>query len=52
VLARSIELWKSERRLGESDPQAWHNMQETLLKMGLLTEPLDLSQAFTNAFVP
>jgi NitT/TauT family transport system substrate-binding protein len=52
VLARSIELWKSERRLGESDPQAWDNMQETLLKMGLLTEPLDLSQAFTNAFVP
>ena len=51
VLARSIELWKAER-LGFSDMQAWQNMQETLLKMGLLTAPLDLSKAFTNEFVP
>ncbi len=51
VLARSIELWKAER-LGFSDMQAWENMQDTLLKMGLLTEPLDLSAAFTNEFVP
>ena len=51
VLARSIELWKAER-VGLSDMKAWENMQDTLLKMGLLTEPLDLSQAFTNEFVP
>ncbi|OGO74781.1 MAG: hypothetical protein A3K45_07090 [Chloroflexi bacterium RIFOXYC12_FULL_59_14] len=51
VLARSIELWKTER-LGFSDLQAWQNMQDTLLQMGLLTKPLDLSQAFTNEFVP
>lgn len=51
VLARSIELWKAER-LGFSDIQAWENMQDTLLKMGLLTKPLDLSKAFTNEFVP
>jgi NitT/TauT family transport system substrate-binding protein len=51
VLTRSMELWKAER-LGFSDIQAWENMQETLLKMGLLTEPLDLSKAFTNKFVP
>ena len=51
VLARSIELWKAER-LGFSDMQAWENMQETLLKMGLLTKSLDLNKAFTNEFVP
>jgi len=51
VLARSIELWKADR-IGFSDVAAWENMQNTLLKMGLLTEPLDLSKAFTNEFVP
>lgn len=51
VLARSIELWKAER-IGFSDVQAWQNMQETLLKMGLLTKLLDLNAAFTNEFVP
>ena len=51
VLARSIELWQAER-IGFSDPQAWQNMQATLLKMKLLTEPLDLNKAFTNEFVP
>lgn len=51
VLARSIELWKADR-LGFSNAQAWQNMQDTLLKMGLLKEPLDLEKAFTNDFVP
>ena len=51
VLARSIELWKAER-LGFSDLRAWQNMQDTLLQMGLLTKPLDVSKAFTNEFVP
>jgi len=51
VMARSIELWDADR-LGYSDPQAWENMQVTLLDMGLLAEPLDLSTAFTNDFLP
>jgi NitT/TauT family transport system substrate-binding protein len=51
VLAISIEQWKAER-LGYSDPQAWENMQSVLLDMGLITEELDLSKAFTNEFVP
>jgi NitT/TauT family transport system substrate-binding protein len=51
VLARSMDLWRAER-LGYSDPQAWINMQDTLLKMGLLSAPLDVSKAFTNQFVP
>ena len=50
VLNRSIKLWRTDV-LGRSDPQAWQNMQDTLLKMGLLQEPLDLSKAFTNEFI-
>ncbi len=51
VLETSIEQWKAER-LGHSDPQAWENMQNILLEMGLITEEMDLSKAFTNEFVP
>jgi len=51
ILRRSIALWKADR-LGWSDPQAWQNMQDTLLKMGLLKEALDINQAYTNKFVP
>ena len=51
VLETSIEQWKTER-LGYSDPQAWENMQNILLEMGLLKEKLDLSKAFTNEFIP
>src|SRR5215211_2532011 len=51
VLATSIEQWQAEH-LGYSDPQAWENMQNILLEMGLITEEMDLSKAFTNEFVP
>ena len=51
VLETSIEQWKTDR-LGYSNPQAWQNMQDILLDMGLITEKLDLSKAFTNEFVP
>lgn len=51
ILGRSIELWKAGRP-GYSDPQAWQNMQDTLLKMGLLSAPLELDKAFTNEFLP
>ena len=51
VLATTIELWKADR-LGYSDPKAWDNMQAVLVDMGLLSQPLDLSKAFTNEFVP
>jgi NitT/TauT family transport system substrate-binding protein len=51
VLETSIEEWKTER-LGYSDPQAWENMQNVLLDMGLITEKMDLSKAYTNEFIP
>jgi NitT/TauT family transport system substrate-binding protein len=51
VLSRTIGLWQTPH-LGRSDPQAWQNMEQTLLKMGLLKQPLDVSKAFTNDFVP
>lgn len=51
ILATSMEQWKGDR-LGYSDPQAWENMRDVLLDMGLLTEKQDLSKAFTNEFIP
>jgi NitT/TauT family transport system substrate-binding protein len=51
VLGISIEQWKAER-LGHSDPQAWENMQNILLEMGLVTVEMDLNKAFTNEFIP
>lgn len=51
VLLVSIEQWKADR-LGYSDPQAWANMQDVLLDMGLIESKMDLSKAFTNEFVP
>jgi len=50
-VATVIELWKADR-LGFSQPNAWESMQSVLLDMGLLTKPLDLTKAFSNAFLP
>jgi len=51
VLDESIKLWTQDGS-GVSDLGAWENMQDLLLKMGLLSEPLELEQVFTNAFLP
>lgn len=51
VLKVSSEFWMGER-FGFSEPQAWENMNDLLVKMGLIPEPIDLSKAFTNEFVP
>lgn len=51
ILTTSIEEWKADR-LGYSDPQAWENMQNVLIEMGLVTQKMDLSKAFTNEFIP
>ena len=50
VLEATLEFWRAEQP-GVSHPEAWENMQKVLLDMRLLTEPLDLQQAFTNEFV-
>jgi hypothetical protein len=50
ILRATIEYWKAQQ-MGYSDPQAWQNMQELLLDMGLLQDALPLEKAFTNQFV-
>jgi NitT/TauT family transport system substrate-binding protein len=50
VLMASVEFWKADM-LGYSSPESWENMQTVLLDMGMLSEPLDLEQAYTNQFV-
>ncbi|MEA3349754.1 MAG: ABC transporter substrate-binding protein [Chloroflexota bacterium] len=50
VLETSIGLYQQDP-LGYSDPQAWENMQNVLLDMGLISEPLELDAAFTNEFI-
>lgn len=51
VFKVSIDLWKADR-LGYSDPQAWKNMDMVLKDMGLLTQPQDLTKAYTNDYLP
>ena len=51
VLEASIPLWQAQV-LGYSEPDAWQNMQELLLQMQLLSEPQDLENAYSNAFLP
>jgi NitT/TauT family transport system substrate-binding protein len=51
VLKTSIGFWRAPR-IGFSQAPAWTKMNALLLKMGLLTKPLDVSSAFTNQFVP
>jgi NitT/TauT family transport system substrate-binding protein len=50
VLNTSIQFWVAEK-LGLSDMEAWENMQDVLLDMGLLSEPLDLNAAYSNEFL-
>jgi len=50
ILRTSIELWRNDV-LGEISPTAWENMQNVLLQMDLLKQPLNLSEAYTNQFI-
>jgi NitT/TauT family transport system substrate-binding protein len=50
VLADSIELWRSDR-LGASDPQAWQASVDFMTESGLLEEPVEVDQLYTNEFI-
>lgn len=50
VLESSLALYQIDP-YGYSDPQAWENMQEILLDMGLMKEEIDLTEAYTNEFI-
>ena len=50
ILAASITFWQTDPP-GESQSKAWQNMQDVLLKMGLLKQPLDLKKVYTNEFI-
>lgn len=50
ILLASMEYWRTDKP-GVSNIEAWQNMQQVMLDMGLLQQPLDLNQAFTNQFV-
>jgi NitT/TauT family transport system substrate-binding protein len=51
VLQESIVFWHTDQ-LGRSNPEAWKNMYAILLEMGLLEGELDVSEAFSNAYLP
>jgi NitT/TauT family transport system substrate-binding protein len=49
VLEVSLALYQTDP-YGHSNPQAWENMQEVLLDMGLMKSEIDLTEAYTNEF--
>lgn len=46
----SISLWQTEPP-GQIDPQSWENMHQVLLEMGLLKQPIEVEEAYTNEFI-
>ena len=52
VLKATIPLWQQEGQPGRSDPQAWQAMATFLQQAGLLSGQVDVSKAFTNAYIP
>jgi NitT/TauT family transport system substrate-binding protein len=51
ILAASIDLWKTDH-LGFSKASAWVNMENILKSTGLVKTDLDVTQAYTNQFLP
>jgi NitT/TauT family transport system substrate-binding protein len=49
VLKSSLALYQTDP-YGYSNPQAWENMQQVLLEMGLMKSEIDLTEAYTNEF--
>lgn len=51
TLDACLPLWKSES-LGKSDPQAWQTSARFMRDVGLIQTDVDVTQAFTNDFIP
>jgi NitT/TauT family transport system substrate-binding protein len=51
ILTASIDLWKADRP-GFSLASAWMNMENILRTTGLVKSDLDVTQAYTNQFLP
>ena len=51
VLTTSIDFWRTEQP-GSINPEAWNNMHTVLVRLVQISESLDVSKAYTNAFIP
>ena len=51
VLEESVSFWKTDQP-GVSKPDAWTNMHNILLEMGLLESPLNVQDAYSNDYLP
>ncbi|MEA4811469.1 MAG: ABC transporter substrate-binding protein [Anaerolineaceae bacterium] len=50
VLAESVKLWRLPAEKASSE-ESWQNMQELLLKLGLIKTTVDLKGAYTDVFL-
>jgi NitT/TauT family transport system substrate-binding protein len=52
VLQASIPLWRSSGTPGYNDPKTWQSMNSFLQAQGQLAAPVDVTQAFSNSYLP
>ena len=50
VLLESIKLWQLESDTSDIEVGRWENMQALLLNLGLMTNEIDVREAFSDAF--
>jgi len=51
VLAESIKLWETDPQPG-AQQERWENMQQVLLQLGLMSQPIDVQGAYSDDFLP
>lgn len=51
VLLETVNYWDADT-LGYAELSSWELTQQTLLEMGILAQPIDLTAAYTNDFLP
>ena len=52
VLRATIPLMQGAPKLGENDPAAWQAMHAFLASQGLITQPVAVTQAYSNGYLP